>query len=70
MQTEMDIKFNTGSYHYVDCSYEIGDWIEAQDISMWKLIGPRFQSKYWVSDELYTVLLLKWTNHTNYKSKI
>lgn len=43
----------------VDCTYDIGDWIESNDASEWKIQGQYHQGKYWVSEQLLTMLAIK-----------
>ena len=43
----------------VDCSYDIGDWIESNNTSEWEIQGQYQQSKYWVSEQLLMILAIK-----------
>ena len=55
-------------YRVVDVSIEISAWILQQPCYQWKPVddryGPVFCDRYAVSDELYTLLVLRWA-HAN-----
>lgn len=53
----------------IDVGADISKWILAQPIHLWKFSyddtldkPPAFCDRYVISDELYTLLLLKWAN--------
>lgn len=42
----------------VDCTFDIGRWIEIHDKAEWEVSGPYYRSKYLISEELILLLAL------------
>jgi hypothetical protein len=45
----------------LNCSYWFGDWIEEQDESLWEAYGASHRAMYLVREELYAIILLRWS---------
>lgn len=48
------------TYYRLECMYWFGDWIETQGESMWKMYGAPHRGIYIVTEQLMTLIRLKW----------
>ena len=53
------VKINGEVWHNLDCRYQLGDWIEQQDPTLWQILGERHQAHYAVSEQLMSMILLR-----------
>jgi len=43
----------------LDCRYSFGDWIEQHSNKLWKMEGRPHRARYWVHEQLMSLILLK-----------